>query len=104
MLMMMMMPTQIPMNDFVQSKAHEEAMGGLIKGGYIKTCTAGNLLDIVHEATQGLVFVLPATEGVLLCEALNARADTSIHAEHFYCHSPSPCTDCLLPFLQGLFL
>ncbi|KAA6426009.1 MAG: hypothetical protein FRX49_03861 [Trebouxia sp. A1-2] len=26
-----------------QSKAHEEAMGGLIKGGYIKTCTAGDL-------------------------------------------------------------
>ncbi|DBA79551.1 TPA: hypothetical protein ACH3X1_008250 [Trebouxia sp. C0004] len=26
-----------------QYKAHEEAMGGLIKGGYIKTCTAGDL-------------------------------------------------------------
>lgn len=39
------------MNDFVQSKAHEEAMGGLIKGGYIKTCTAGNPQDIAHEAT-----------------------------------------------------
>lgn len=42
-IMMMTMPTQMPMIDFVQSKAHEEAMGGLIKGGYIKTCTAGNL-------------------------------------------------------------
>ena len=38
-------------NDFVQSKAHEEAMGGLIKGGYIKTCTAGDLPDIAHDAT-----------------------------------------------------
>ena len=38
-------------NDFLQSKAHEEAMGGLIKGGYMKTCTAGNLQDVVHEAT-----------------------------------------------------
>ena len=51
MLMMMMMPTQMPMIDFVQSKAHEEAMAGLIKGGYIKTCTAGNLQDIAHDAT-----------------------------------------------------
>ena len=32
----------------MQAKAHEEAMGGLIKGGYIKTCTAGNLQDIAH--------------------------------------------------------
>ncbi len=50
-ILMMNMPTQMPVIDFVQSKAHEEAMGGLIKGGYIKTCTAGKLQDIAHVAT-----------------------------------------------------
>ena len=50
-ILMMKMPTQMPVIDVVQSKAHEEAMGGLIKGGYIKTCTAGKLQDIAHVAT-----------------------------------------------------